>query len=294
MAEIDRQRQHVAGDIAPLGRERAFERANCECVAKVMKARPRLAWPGSKPDPPCQLDEDGCEIDRVHGPARREHEQVVVGPAAALPLPQIHLHGPMDAARDPQPRRAGAIVHGHHEPQASRDTDDGLCRGAAGERTRPIAPQRYRLEAHVSARRPGQVQQGPLRPPLAAAARTTARVLAPQTARALAVSERATRTSDDTDPIQAEIFWRLCRDPQDDGNPADWTSFQIRRGALFVVGDPKQAILRFRGAEVATYVRAREAFRGHAPDSILEITTDFRSRADSQVRERTIRRTALR
>ena len=82
----------------------------------------------------------------------------------------------------------------------------------------------------------------------------------------------------DTDPIQAEIFWRLCGDPQDDGNPADWTSFQIRRGALFVVGDPKQAIFRFRGAEVATYVRAREAFRGHAPDSILEITTNFRSR----------------
>ena len=67
-------------------------------MAKVMKAWPRLAWAGSKPDPPCQLDEDGREIDRVHGPARREHEQVVVGPAAALPLPQIRLHGPMDAA----------------------------------------------------------------------------------------------------------------------------------------------------------------------------------------------------
>ena len=67
-------------------------------MAKVMKARPRLAWPGSKPDPPCQLDEDGREIDRVHGSARREHEQVIVGPAAALPLPQIRLHGPVDAA----------------------------------------------------------------------------------------------------------------------------------------------------------------------------------------------------
>ena len=103
----------------------------------------------------------------------------------------------VDLARDPQPRRTGAIVHGHHQPQASRDTDDGLCRGAARERTRPVAPQRYRLEAHVSARRPGQGQQGPVRPPLAAAARTAARVLAPQTARALAVPERATRTSDD-------------------------------------------------------------------------------------------------
>ena len=82
----------------------------------------------------------------------------------------------------------------------------------------------------------------------------------------------------DTDPIQAEIFWRLCGDPPRDGNAADWTSFQIRRGALFVVGDPKQAIFRFRGADVATYLRAREAFRAHAPDSIFEITTNFRSR----------------
>ena len=82
----------------------------------------------------------------------------------------------------------------------------------------------------------------------------------------------------DTDPIQAEIFWRLCGEPPPDGDAADWTSFQIRRGALFVVGDPKQAIFRFRGADVATYLRARDAFRGHAPDGILEITTNFRSR----------------
>ena len=87
MAEIGRQRQHVAADIPALGRQRAFERANCECVSKVMKAWPRLAWPGSEPDPPCQFDEDGREIDRMHGPASREHEQVFVGPTAVLPLP---------------------------------------------------------------------------------------------------------------------------------------------------------------------------------------------------------------
>ena len=82
----------------------------------------------------------------------------------------------------------------------------------------------------------------------------------------------------DTDPIQTEIFWRLCGEPPLDGDSADWTSFEIRPGALFLVGDPKQAIYRFRGAEVAAYLRAREAFRAHAPDGILEITTNFRSR----------------
>ena len=43
MAEIGRQRQHVAADIAPLGREHVFERANGEAVPEVVKARSRLA-----------------------------------------------------------------------------------------------------------------------------------------------------------------------------------------------------------------------------------------------------------
>ena len=98
VAEVGRQRQHVAADIPPIGRQRAFEGAGCKGVPQIMKARPRLAWSGSKPETPCQLDEDGREIDRVHGPARREHEQVFVGPAIALPLPEVGIHGPVDAA----------------------------------------------------------------------------------------------------------------------------------------------------------------------------------------------------
>ena len=58
---------------------------------------------------------------------------------------------------------------------------------------------------------------------------------------------------------------------------ADWTAFQIRPGALFLVGDPKQAIYRFRGADVAAYIQAREAFLAQAPDSVLPISTNFRS-----------------
>ena len=81
----------------------------------------------------------------------------------------------------------------------------------------------------------------------------------------------------DTDSIQTEIFWRLCGEPQGTAADADWRAFRIRPGALFLVGDPKQAIYRFRGADVVTYVRAREAFREQAPGCILEISTNFRS-----------------
>ena len=79
----------------------------------------------------------------------------------------------------------------------------------------------------------------------------------------------------DTDPLQTEIFWRLCGDPG--GDPADWSRYQIRPGALFLVGDPKQAIYRFRGADVAAYVEARDAFQAQSPDNFLSIATNFRS-----------------
>ena len=83
----------------------------------------------------------------------------------------------------------------------------------------------------------------------------------------------------DTDPLQTEIFWRLCGEPPGDGDSGDWTAFAPRPGALFLVGDPKQAIYRFRGADIAAYVQAREAFRARAADGVLSIATNFRSRA---------------
>lgn len=81
----------------------------------------------------------------------------------------------------------------------------------------------------------------------------------------------------DTDPLQTEIFWRLCGDPSADDASEDWTAFKIRPGALFLVGDPKQAIYRFRGADVSAYVRARSAVLAQDPDSVLSISTNFRS-----------------
>ena len=83
----------------------------------------------------------------------------------------------------------------------------------------------------------------------------------------------------DTDPLQTEILWRLCGDPPANGETCDWTSFVLRPGALFLVGDPKQAIYRFRGADIAAYLAARNAFLGHAPDGVLPVSTNFRSRA---------------
>lgn len=79
----------------------------------------------------------------------------------------------------------------------------------------------------------------------------------------------------DTDPLQSEIFWRLCGDAPANATGDDWAAFAIRPGALFLVGDPKQAIYRFRGADIAAYTAARDVFAQRG--DVLSIATNFRS-----------------
>jgi ATP-dependent exoDNAse (exonuclease V) beta subunit len=55
----------------------------------------------------------------------------------------------------------------------------------------------------------------------------------------------------DTDPLQAELLLLLASEA---GDPS-----RVRRGALFIVGDPKQSIYRFRRADVGVYRRIAEA-----------------------------------
>lgn len=80
----------------------------------------------------------------------------------------------------------------------------------------------------------------------------------------------------DTDPLQAEILWRLAGEGDE---AAPWHERVIRSGALFLVGDPKQAIYRFRGADVETYLAAKQALAERDADAVLEITANFRSQA---------------
>jgi ATP-dependent exoDNAse (exonuclease V) beta subunit len=54
----------------------------------------------------------------------------------------------------------------------------------------------------------------------------------------------------DTDPLQAELLLLLVAD---DAAETDWRRVRPRPGKLFVVGDPKQSVYRFRRADVAVY-----------------------------------------
>jgi CRISPR-associated exonuclease Cas4 len=78
----------------------------------------------------------------------------------------------------------------------------------------------------------------------------------------------------DTDPIQAEILFRIAADE----SAPRWRDSRVRPGALFMVGDPKQSIYRFRGADVGSYAEARAAIARLWPANIIQITANFRSR----------------
>ena len=80
----------------------------------------------------------------------------------------------------------------------------------------------------------------------------------------------------DTDPVQAEILFLLCGQDTD-ASEEDWTDRPIRPGQLFLVGDPKQAIYRFRGADIDTYLRSRDALSAADADAVVRISASFRS-----------------
>ena len=77
----------------------------------------------------------------------------------------------------------------------------------------------------------------------------------------------------DTDPLQAEILLLLAAD---DTNETDWRSIRPIPGKLFMVGDPKQSIYRFRRADVALYKEVKERL-SKVGAVVLQLTTSFRS-----------------
>ena len=80
----------------------------------------------------------------------------------------------------------------------------------------------------------------------------------------------------DTDPIQVELAALLgCGDP--DASGARWSELQPDPGRLFFVGDPKQSIYRFRGADIATFLKARDWTDRQEHGRIEGLATNFRS-----------------
>ena len=76
----------------------------------------------------------------------------------------------------------------------------------------------------------------------------------------------------DTNPLQAEVFFYLSSEhpvPQ-------WNACVPRKGSLFIVGDPKQSIYRFRSADVVSFLKVKKLFE-KGTGEILTLSRNFRS-----------------
>ncbi len=76
----------------------------------------------------------------------------------------------------------------------------------------------------------------------------------------------------DTDPLQIRMATLLALTVPSSA-PDRWEDSSCAGGRLFVVGDPKQSIYRFRRADIALYDRAKDLFA----DGLAHLTSNFRS-----------------
>ena len=76
----------------------------------------------------------------------------------------------------------------------------------------------------------------------------------------------------DTDPIQIELAVRIAGGAG--ASQEQWEHVDVPAGSLFVVGDPKQSIYRFRRADIGMYLRAQRVLGGQ-----VSLTTNFRTGA---------------
>ena len=87
----------------------------------------------------------------------------------------------------------------------------------------------------------------------------------------------------DTDPIQTEIAMFLAESATDgtanESRPTSWQEIVPETGKLFVVGDPKQSIYRFRRADVVQMVQLQQQME-RSGGSLVSLVQNFRSHAN--------------
>ena len=78
----------------------------------------------------------------------------------------------------------------------------------------------------------------------------------------------------DTDPLQVEIVFFLSE--KEGRTDKDWRIVKLEQGKLFLVGDPKQSIYRFRRADVAIYEETKERIVANG-GKVEVLTENFRT-----------------
>ena len=81
----------------------------------------------------------------------------------------------------------------------------------------------------------------------------------------------------DTDPIQTEILFYLNGECEDEDTP--WNKRKLIAGSTFIVGDPKQSIYRFRGADITLYNNVREIFASDVDSELVVLKRNYRTQS---------------
>ena len=196
-----------------------------------------------------------------------------LGPGAEPKLPSFRVSktGRKDAWDDVDAVR-GLVLSLGEQVEAVRGTIVGACAKQIGS-----AVRRFTLAAATERRAAGQLQfhdllvlaRSLLRDPRHGA---DVRARLHQRYQRLLLDE-----FQDTDPIQIDLAVRIAAaDPRSDGaGTLPWHEVEVAPGHLFVVGDPKQSIYRFRRADVATFMKASDVLG--ADDRRVELTANFRT-----------------
>ena len=81
--------------------------------------------------------------------------------------------------------------------------------------------------------------------------------------------------SQDTSPFQYELFLYLCAKKYEE----DKKDLDLLPGSLFIVGDPKQSIYRFRNADIDSYNDIKDIFENpkNKNNMVVELTNNYRS-----------------
>ena len=77
----------------------------------------------------------------------------------------------------------------------------------------------------------------------------------------------------DTDPLQAEIVFFLSEERN--RHAPDWESVSLQPGKLFIVGDPKQSIYRFRRADLDLYSKVKQSIARQG--EVINLSVNFRT-----------------
>lgn len=82
----------------------------------------------------------------------------------------------------------------------------------------------------------------------------------------------------DTDPEQAALLLYLAE--REETCAADWRGVELEPGKLVIVGDPKQSIYSFRGADLEAYATIAERLTGGRASHVERLSVNYRARPE--------------